>query len=256
MFPEERCNQIIAMLKQDKSLSVRELCNRLEASEATIRRDLTRLEQDGILERTHGGAIISDEVSIIEEPSFYQKETEYHEEKVRIATYAYQTLEPNETIFLDAGTTTLEMARLIGESDIPLVIITNSVIACQYIAKNENVQLYSLGGEIRNHTLATVGQITLDGIIRFNTNKAFIGVNGISIEKGLTTPHIAEAEVKHAMMRQASEIIILADHSKFQQVTLCKFGSISMVDFIITDRGIPSHIHQAFMQYDIQLIQV
>lgn len=256
MFPEERHHQIIEMLKQNKSLSVRQLCDVLEASEATIRRDLTKLEQQGLLERTHGGAMISDEVNIIEEPSFYQKTTEYHDEKVRIARYAYATLEPNETIFLDAGTTTLEMAKCIGESDLPLIVVTNSVMASQYIAKNKNVQLYSLGGEIRNHTLATVGQITLDSISRFNTHKAFLGVNGISVEKGLTTPHIAEAEVKHAMMRQTSEVIILSDHSKFQQVTLCKFGSISVVDAIITDSGIPSHIEQAFIQYDIKLIQV
>jgi len=256
MFPQERRNRIIEILKENKSLSVRELCNQLEASEATIRRDLTWLEERGMLQRTHGGAVIGEEKSITEELSFYQKETEKQEEKIRIAKYAYESLKPNDTLFLDAGTTTLEMAKLIGESNIPLVVITNSVMASQYIARNESVKLYTLGGEMRTRTLATVGEITLNNIAQFNTKKAFLGTNGISIEKGLTTPDKTEAEIKKALMKQAAEVIILADHSNFQQVTLCKFGSISMVDFIITDMGLPNHVVEAFSQYDIQLVKV
>lgn len=257
MFPQERRNQIVKILKRNGSLSVRELCDLLEASEATIRRDLTRLEQQGILERTHGGAIISDEISVLEEPSFSQKEIEYHEEKMRIAQYAYRLLNENDTLFLDAGTTTMELAKIIGDSNISLTVISNSVTAVPYLTKNENVKIYSLGGEIRNNTLATVGQMTLDAISRFNPNKAFIGVNGISIEKGLTTHYTAEAEVKQAMMRYASEVIVLADHSKFKQITLCRFASIAMVDLIITDSNIPTYVEHAFDQYDdLRIIKV
>jgi len=257
MFPQERRNQIVKMLKHNRSLSVRELCDLLEASEATIRRDLTLLEQQGILERTHGGAIISDEISVLEEPSFSQKESEYHEEKIRIAMYAFKLLNENDTLFLDAGTTTIELAKIIGESNISLTVISNSVTAVPYLARNDRVKIYSLGGEIRNNTLAVVGQMALDAISRFNPNKAFIGVNGISIEKGLTTHYTAEAEVKQAMMRYASEVIVLADHSKFKQVTLCKFASLSMVDLIITDAALPPHIEQSFNQYeDLKIVKV
>lgn len=256
MFPEERRKEIVTLLMANQSISVKELCDTLKASEATIRRDLTLLEQEGKIERTHGGAMISNSINVTEEPTFFQKESRYHEEKLRIAEKAFALIEENDSVVLDSGTTTLELARIIGESTIPLVVITNSTMAAHLIAKNENVELYTVGGKIRLNTLATVGNLAIESLKKFNVNKAFIGSNGITIESGLTTPDLAEADVKRTMMNMALEVTVLVDNSKFNKVALCEAGPISMIDRIITDTGLEQYIIDQYLRYDIDVIRV
>ncbi len=256
MFPEERRKEIVTLLMTNQSISVKELCDTLEASEATIRRDLTLLEQEGKIERTHGGAMISNNIKVTEEPTFFQKKSRFHEEKLRIAEEAFGLIEENDSVVIDSGTTTLELARLIGESNIPLVVITNSTMVAHLIAKNEQVELYTVGGKIRLNTLATVGNLAIESLKKFNVNKSFIGSNGITIENGLTTPDLAEADVKRTMMNIASEVTVLVDSSKFNKVALCKAGSISMIDRIITDRELDKYMIDQYLRYDIDMICV
>jgi len=132
-------------------------------------------------------------------------------------------------------------------------VITNSTILAGELTGNPNLDLIALGGKVRLHTQATVGTIAVDTLRRFNVNKAFIAVNGISADNGLTTPDLEEAAIKNAMMSVAVERIVLADHTKFNRVALCQIAPLSMVDTVITDRDVDMGQITALEQQGIQV---
>ncbi len=251
MLPGERRNRILELMQANRTMTVKHLCDTLEASEATIRRDLALLEEDGKLERTHGGAILTHPTKLEYEESFHQKESHYATQKRAIAAHAFKLLKENDSIVLDAGTTTYELARLIGQSKLRITVITNSTILANELTGNPNLDLIALGGKVRLHTQATVGTIAVETLHRFNVNKAFVAVNGISADHGLTTPDIEEAAIKNAMMSVAVERIVLADHTKFNRVALCQIAPLSMVDRIITDHDLDSSLATVFEQQGI-----
>lgn len=166
---------------------------------------------------------------------------------------AFQTIMPNDSLVLDSGTTTLELARLIGESDLPLMIITNATTISTIIAQNAKVELYVLGGKVRLNTQATVGTMAIEMLKRYNVSKTFVGVNGITVENGLTTPDLEEAEIKRTMLSVAEERIVLTDSSKFQKVARCQIAPLSMVDKIITDVRLSKQNYEQFQQHDIMV---
>lgn len=254
MLQGERHLRILEMLRQSRTLTVKQLCDALEASEATIRRDLGTLEQEGKLERTHGGAILTSPTRLNVEDSYIQKESMFESQKRAIAYKAFERLNNHDSIILDAGTTTLELARLIGQSHLQLTVITNSTTVSSVIAQNPRVELIAIGGKVRLNVLASVGHLAIDLLRRFNVNKAFVAANGISIDNGLTTPDLDEAEVKRAMLGCANERIVLADHSKFNRVALCQIAPLSMVDVIITDKGLDEPLLALYEQNDIEIV--
>ncbi|MDD2969483.1 MAG: DeoR/GlpR family DNA-binding transcription regulator [Lachnospiraceae bacterium] len=256
MMAIDRHEKIMQLLVQHKSISVKTLCDLLQASEATIRRDLTQLENENKLERTHGGAFINDSIKLNYEETFNQKEFISAEEKRKIARAAFEMIRPGDSIVLDAGTTTIELARLIGDSDMPLMIVTNATTISSILARNTKVELYVLGGKVRLNTLATVGSVASEMLKRYNVSKAFVGVNGITIENGLTTPDLEEAEMKRTMLSIADERIILTDSTKFQKVARCQIAPISMVDQIITDLKLSDYHFERFAAQDILVERV
>ncbi|MEI8198584.1 MAG: DeoR/GlpR family DNA-binding transcription regulator [Eubacteriales bacterium] len=255
MLPGERRNNILEMLQINRSITVQSLCDTMAASEATIRRDLSVLENEGKLERTHGGAILSSRMKLEFEDSFYQKETQFPSQKRAIAKKAFEFLNENDSIVLDSGTTTRELARLIGQSMLHITVITNSTMLSGEISNNPNVALFVLGGKVRLNVLSSVGNIAIDTLRRFNVDKAFVAVNGLSAESGLTTPDIDEADVKRAMLASASERFVLADHSKFNRVAMCQIAPISMVDKIITDNDLEAGMLAQFETSGIQIFR-
>ena len=254
MLQGERHSRILDILRNSRSITVKDLCNLLEASEATIRRDLTLLEENGKLERTHGGAMLSNVTRLDNEETYQQKETRYIAQKQAIAHRAYSLLKENDSIVLDAGTTTFELARLIGQSTLNITVITNSTILASELSGNPNLNLITLGGKVRLNTQATVGAIALATMRQFNVDKAFIATNGISADSGLTTPDPEEAAVKNAMLQAATERIVLADHTKFNRIALCQIAPLSMIDAIITDRDIDPSLLPTYQQREIELI--
>jgi DeoR family fructose operon transcriptional repressor len=234
MLAVERRNRILESLKVNQAITVSELCVLLEASEATIRRDLTLLETEGKLERTHGGALVN-ETRLNTEDLISQKETLLRDEKAYIAHKAFETLVDGDSIILDGGTTTYELAKLIGKSNLKLTVISNSTIVFKELNMNPNLDLIIVGGKVRTNTLAAVGPIAQESFKRFNVEKVFLGTNGVSIDAGLTTTDLDEAMIKSSMIQCAKTRILLADHSKFNKVYLNTFASLSMIDMIITD---------------------
>ena len=256
MMAIDRHEKIMQLLVQHKSISVKTLCDLLQASEATIRRDLTQLENENKLERTHGGAFINDSIKLNYEETFNQKEFIAADEKRKIARAAFDMIKPGDSIVLDAGTTTIELARLIGDSDIPMMIVTNATTISAILARNAKVELYVLGGKVRLNTLATVGSVASEMLKRYNVSKAFVGVNGITIENGLTTPDLEEAEMKRTMLSIADERIILTDSTKFQKVARCQIAPISMIDQIITDSKLSDYHLERFMAQEIRVERI
>lgn len=254
MMPEERRKKIVELLysNSSKSITVKALCDTLNASEATIRRDLTVLEEDGKLERTHGGAILNSNILLDREESFGEKEVVNTTEKRMIAKEAFKHIKYNDSIFLDGGTTTIELAKLIGQSHLKLHIFTNAPHFSKYLAQNPKVEQYIIGGKIRNNTLSAIGQMAIEMIKRFRIHKVFLGVNAISIEYGLTTPDFEESEIKRAMLESARERIVLADKSKFNKVALCEIAPITAVDTIITEQI----ENQTILQYKNQGVKI
>ncbi|HHX59866.1 MAG TPA: DeoR/GlpR transcriptional regulator [Epulopiscium sp.] len=256
MLPGERRQKILELLMINKAITVKYLCDTLEASEATIRRDLATLESEEKLERTHGGAVIADDIIKLNyEENFNQKESKFASKKYDVAKKAFEFLEENDSIILDSGTTTLELARLIGESTIKITVITNATTVSRVISNNPNAELMVVGGKVRLNTLATVGSIAVETLKRFNVNKTFLAVNGVTLENGLTTPDFEEAEVKKTMLLRGVERFLLVDHSKFKKVAMCQIGPVSMVDYIITDQDTDGNIIKQFRSNDIKIIQ-
>lgn len=254
MLPGERRNRILELLQVSRTVTVQSLCDTLQASEATIRRDLAILEGEGRLERTHGGAILGSQTKPNHEESFHEKESRYAAQKRAIAQKAFALLKEHDSVVLDAGTTTFELARLIGQSTLAITVITNSTILAGELAGNPNLELIALGGKVRLHTQASVGSIAIDTLRRFNASKTFLAVNGISAEHGLTTPDLEEAAMKTAMLNAGFERFVLADHTKFNRISLCQIAPVSMVDTIITDSDLAPDLVQAFEQQDIHMV--
>jgi len=255
MLVGQRRNRIIELLKENHSISVSDLCEILEASEATIRRDLSILENSGKLERTHGGAIYNESNRINIEDVLSSREGKFLLEKQSIAKKAFDLLENHDTIVLDAGTTTYELAYLIGQSNLHLTIVTNSMIVFKELAKNPNVELIILGGKVRTNTLASVGSAAVELMQRLFVDKAFLGTNGISLNEGFTTTDMDEAGIKRAMIQSSKQRIILADNSKFNKVYINQFAPVSMVDIIVTDEQTNKELLNEFIErYDIKVI--
>lgn len=230
MFAEERQDIIMEKLNKSNSLKVIELAEELNVSESTVRRDLQDMEQKGMLTRTHGGAVIKSGTSF--EPSFEEKETERRAEKVEIGNIAASMIEDGDTIILDSGTTSLEVARHITSKNI--IVITNSIDIAYELSLKDNIEVVATGGSIRQNTRAMVGHITERALSNFRVDKAFIGANGISVENGITTPNFTEAQTKRAMINVANKVIICADSSKFNKVCFSVICPISAVSAIVT----------------------
>lgn len=250
MFAEERKARIVELVQTYKRIKVNELTEKFRVSESTIRRDLQELEAMGLIKRTHGGAVSVQNTGF--EPSFKEKEDAYHKEKEYIGELASKFIEDGDTIILDSGTTTLEIAkRLKGKK---VTVLTNSVTIPMELAKSNSVELIVTGGYIRWNTLSMVGPIANAVIKEFRVDKAFIGANGVTIEDGITTPDINEASTKRAMIEVAKEVYLVVDHSKFNKVSFSHIADIKNVDCIITDKEVDKRLIKKYKQLGIELL--
>lgn len=250
MFAEERKAKILEILNTSYRIEVNDLTEELQVSESTIRRDLQDLEQAGLLKRTHGGAVKLENTSF--EPTMDEKELTNIEEKIEIGKRAASFIQDNDTVILDAGTTTLQIAKNIQAKNV--TVLTNSMLIALELLNNREVEVIIAGGHARREIVSIVGPIT-DKIIRsFRVDKAFVGTNGITIEDGCTTPNVDEAYTKSIMIQSAKETYIVADHSKFGKVSFARIAELDEIDGIITDKGIEQNILEKYQSKNIQII--
>ncbi|AOY76569.1 DeoR/GlpR family DNA-binding transcription regulator [Clostridium formicaceticum] len=250
MFAEERKVKILEIVNSNYRIEVSDLTEELQVSESTIRRDLQDLEQAGLLKRTHGGAVKLETTSF--EPTMDEKELVNIEEKMEIGKKAAAFIQDNDTIILDAGTTTLQIAKNIQAKNV--TVLTNSILIALALSKNKDVDVVVTGGHIRKEILSIVGPITDRIIGQFSVDKAFIGANGITIKEGCTTPNIEEAHTKNRMIQSAKEVYVVADHSKFGKVSFARIAAIDEIDGIITSKGIERSIIEQYKSKNIRLI--
>lgn len=250
MFGEERRIKIADIISKDKSITVSELSEMFNVSESTIRRDLHALEEKGFIQRTHGGAILSSHTHY--EPAFFEKEDYELASKQKIGRIAASMIEEGDSIILDAGTTTLEIAKNLG--NIRLTVVTNSPLIAIELSKHENIELIVTGGIERWKTKALVGPIAEMVIKQFKVDKAFIGANAVSYENGLMTPDIIEANTKKAMIEVASEVYAVIDHTKFGKKSFVKFADIKDITAIITDDEIDYETVRKYEQANIDIV--
>jgi len=227
----KRWDQLRGILGQDRVVRVEELTEQLGVSSATIRRDLGELENLGEVRRVYGGAVSTG--GRLNEPLFDAKTSVAAAEKRRIAEAAAQYIKPNDTIYLDGGSTVLELARLLKDRS-NISVVTNSLRAAVELA-GRGPRLVLVGGELRRLAQTTVGPLTRFMIQELHVDKAFMGTIGLSLEEGVTTTDPTEAYTKELVMEHAREVILLADSSKAHKVSFTRAGRLENVRVLITD---------------------
>lgn len=235
MFAEERHQRIVELTRSNGRVDANELASTFGVSIETIRRDLTALERRGLIKKVHGGAMPLDYLG--SEPAVAVRDTVMTAEKERIVKTAFAEIPSSGSVLIDAGTTTARLAEM-WPSDRELTAVTNSLPIASALAFRPRTTVLMTGGKVRGKTLATVDDWAISALANTYVDVAFIGTNGISPERGLTTPDIGEAAAKRAMIAAARRVVVLADHTKFGNDCLSRFADLSAVDLIITDTGL------------------
>ncbi|NKQ57779.1 DeoR/GlpR transcriptional regulator [Amycolatopsis sp. K13G38] len=235
MYAEERQQRVVERARADGRVEVTELAAEFGVTTETIRRDLTVLERHGVLRRVHGGAIPVERLGF--EPALAARDAVMTAEKERIAKAALAELPVEGAVLIDAGTTTARLAE-VWPADRELTVVTNALPIASSLATRPNTAVLMAGGKVRGRTMAAVDDWALRSLADTYVDVAFIATNGVSAERGLTTPDTGEAAVKRAMIAAARRVVVLADHTKFGNDCLARFGSLSDVDVLITDAGL------------------
>ncbi len=231
MLTEERHSIIIETVNRKKNVELNELCDLLDTSESTVRRDLSILHDKGVLVKVRGGAIAVDDSFTSLEQNVDEKAVLFVREKEAIARYAASIIEDGDFVFIDAGTTTEKMIDFIPARQVTFV--TNAFVHAKRLAQR-GFKVFLPAGEIKLSTEAIIGASCVLSLDQYNFTKCFMGVNGISVAGGFSTPDPNEASVK-AVINNSHTAYILADHSKFDKTSSVKFAYLNKCR-IITDR--------------------
>lgn len=228
MLTTERHLLILQILDAQDTVTIHELLATLGISESTLRRDLQTLEDQGALIRVHGGAQRKDPLTY--EASLKEKTQKYHDEKRAIAQFAARFIQPNEIIYLDAGSTTLEMINYLPK-EANLKIVTNAISHGVHLTEL-GFEAIILGGTIKSSTLAIIGATALQQVQKMYFDRVFLGTNGIDLQAGFTTPDSEEAYLKQMAATQGTHTYVLADYSKFNRRSFTQFLSLDQAQII------------------------
>ena len=232
---EQRIERIIDLVSEGGFVSVTQLAKTLAVSEMTVRRDLARIESEGHIRRVHGGAVAERKTQI--ELAYRVRRERQQREKASIGRLAALLVKEGESIFVDAGTTTLAMVVYLKHLK-KLKVITNSPPVQTELLDTPTIEVIMTGGQILRHTISLVGSIAVDNIAAMRFDWAFLGTAGIDVDRGLTHSSMEEIPVKKAAAASAAKVVVLADHTKFGYNALSLFLGINEIDIIISDRKI------------------
>jgi DeoR family transcriptional regulator, aga operon transcriptional repressor len=233
MRQTERFSSILELLASDGAVDVAELAGRFGASAATIRRDLSVLEEQRMLSRTHGGAVARD---VLYELPLRYKAARHQGEKKMIAAEAATRVLDGAVIGFTGGTTTTEVSRRIVDRR-GVTVVTNALNIAGELAIRPDLKLLVTGGTARAESYELVGPVAEQALERLNLDIAFVGVDGIAVEAGLTTHHEVEAHTNRSMIDRARHVIVVTDGSKLGRIAFAQICSIDQVDELITDDG-------------------
>ena len=247
----ERREQLLRWIERAGRVSIAEIREHFGVSEATARRDLQALVEQGKIRRVWGGAIPVRQAP--PEPSFLQREREQFSEKERIGQVAASLVQEGETIFLASGTTTLAVARHL-RSRHNLTVITNSLPVMNVLANEPGITLIGIGGMLRQSELSFIGHIAEQAISELRADKVFIGVRSLSPEHGLTSDYLPEILTDRAILRIGRKVILVADHTKFGRVSPALLAPLTSVHCIVTDAAAPPDMVEAIRRMGIDVI--
>lgn len=250
VFAEERRMKIQELIRERKKVQVADLAESLNVSATTIRCDLRDMEQSLLLLRTHGGAIERPQARL--ETDMHQRETLQSAEKQAIAELALGEIQSGDTILLDTGTTTREVARLLARRD-RLTVVTNDLVVAGILENVPGIDVFLIGGIVRKGFQCTIGPAWESGMAEISVDKGFFGANAFSIDSGASTPDMGQATTKREMLRMAKKVFLLCDHEKFGRVSFTRFASLGEIDTVVTDR-ISSLERQRLEQAGIEVL--
>ena len=251
LIPAQRRDRIQEYLAMHQIARTVDLCDLLETSEATVRRDLEWLEQKGILERTHGGAMLSQRMIFEQE---YQQRAQHHpEEKKHIGQLAASLIEEGDIIFINSGTTATQVLQHIP-SNLGISVFTNNVSAAMEL-REPGFHYHLIGGEFQPRSNSVAGGFALENLTKVYANKTILGVDGISVKHGCTVPTKPEAEVVRQMIeRTKGQVFIVADYSKWGVVSNFQIASIEEIDRLITDEKMDSSALEALAEHTVECL--
>jgi DeoR family transcriptional regulator of aga operon len=235
MLAEERRKEILQMLRAAGQVKVNELSRRFNTSEVTIRNDLRELQERGQARKAHGGALLPDDAG--RDMPLLEKAGRNLAEKRRIGAWAAALVRDGETIILDSGTTTQEIAKRIKDRQ-NLKVITNGVNIAMELVGARGVQVILLGGAVRANSFSVVGHFAEKMLQGLAADKAFLGADACDLDFGLSTPNVDEARVNQAMAAAARERILVADTSKFGKKSLSRIVALSEMQKVISDKNL------------------
>lgn len=237
MLAEERFNEIVRMVNEKGTVTVQELTEILETSESTVRRALVTLHKQGRVIKVHGGATAVGMERYTRDESVDVRQDLNIEEKTKVGKYAAEMIGKADFVYIDAGTTTDYLIEHVTEKD--AVYVTNGILHARKLVQ-KGCRVFLLAGQLKDSTLALVGEEAMNSLKKYHFTKGFFGANGIQVENGCTTPDISEAAVKEAAVGRCREAYVLADSSKFNQVSSVRFAEFKDVKIITTELEDPS----------------
>jgi DeoR family transcriptional regulator of aga operon len=253
MMAEERRTQILQLVRSAGRVKVNDLSRRFNTSAVTIRNDLNELHQCGLVLRSHGGAVLPD--TILRESPVQERLKAHSDEKRRIGAMAATLIHDGETIILDSGTTTLEIARQIKKR-LGVHIITNGVNIAAELLDARDVQTFIIGGMVRGESASISGRYSEEMLDQFSADKMFLGGSGCDLDFGVSGANLEETVVNRAMMRIAREIILVADASKFSKRSMSRIAPFTEIDTVISDTSLGEDIQVKLRSIGCNLILV
>ena len=244
----ERKSIILEMLMEQSSVSVSDLAKRLKVTVVTARADLAALEEEGLLVRTHGGAIPS------QHPKIMARMQAAKGVKGSIAKAAAAMIEDGDTVIISAGTTTALIAKyLLGKRGVH--IVTNNTLLLSYARTNPQMRVTLVGGEFRPEEEGVVGPMALAAIDQFHVSKAFIGIDGASLKQGFSANSVESADLVRKMAVQADEVIVISDSNKFGKPGFARILPFDGVDALVTDNDLTTEFEEELMTAGVRIVK-
>ena len=251
LLPQQRREKIFDLIREDGHANVLELSKIFKVTEVTIRQDLEKLEDEGLVVREHGGAYLKDISANVQNIELLNKDN--MQEKEAIARKAVEMINDGDTIILDSGTTVTEIAKHItGFRN--LTVITNALNIALILGADPEINLILTGGEFKAPTLSLTGQKAADSLEGLHVDKLFLATAGIALKSGLTYPSISDICVKRAMIESADVVYLVADSTKIGKSSFASLGALSLIDYLITDSKINENDIDIFSRHDIKMI--
>lgn len=255
MLPVERRQCIVEELRKHKAVSVNELAKRLHVTTMTIRRDLQLLEQTGLVEKSHGGAVLTE--SLVKEAAYHSRKLSHLKEKQRIARAALPLIGSSMSVYLDAGTTNYELAELMTKKQWEaLTVVTNDLAVARLLTPVQGIDVILLGGYVDKESWSSCGALAVNMVEQMHFDLSFMGTQAIAPDWRVMTANAGKIELKRACLASSDKTVLLADSSKFKKHKLHYIFTIWDVQCVISDYEMPPEERSAFQEHNVTYIHV